>query len=88
MHLFIRRLPKMMSKQKFFKEDKKDKFRIKINRVCYNYGKYDHYIANYPHEYRDKEDDNKKKKKEEEKRYKKDKHYMKKSYGETHIGKE
>jgi hypothetical protein len=86
MPLFIRRLPKMMSKQKIFKEDKKDKFRIKINRACYNCGKYDHYIANYPHEHRDKEDDNKKK--EEEKRYKKDKHYMKKSYGETHIGKE
>jgi hypothetical protein len=31
MNLFRRRFSKMMSKQKFFKEDKKDKFRTRIN---------------------------------------------------------
>jgi hypothetical protein len=73
MALFIRRFSKMMNKQKFFKGDKKDKLKTRTNRVCYNYGKYGHYIANCPHERRDEEDD--KKKKEEENRYKKDKHY-------------
>jgi hypothetical protein len=76
MALFIRRFSKMMSKQKFFKGDKKDKFRTKAKRACYNCGKYDHYIANCPHERREEEDDKKKKKKEMS--YKKDKHYKKK----------
>jgi hypothetical protein len=49
MALFIRRFSKMMSKQKFFKGDKKDKFRTKIKRACYNCGKY----ANCPHERRE-----------------------------------
>jgi hypothetical protein len=75
----------MMGKQKFFIGDKKDKFRSKAKRACYNYGKYGHYIANCSHECREKDDDKKKKK---EMRYKKDKHYKKKSYGEAHIGKE
>jgi hypothetical protein len=83
MALFIRRFSKMMSKQKFFKGEKKDKFRTRNKRACYNYGKYGYYIANYPHERRDEEDDKKKKKS-----YKKDKHYKKKTYGEAHIGKE
>jgi hypothetical protein len=72
----------MMSKQKFFKGDKKDKFRTKTKRACYNCGKYSHYIANYPHKHREEDDDKKKKS------YKKDKPYKKKSYGEAHIGKE
>jgi hypothetical protein len=86
---FIRRFSKMMSKQKFFKGYKKDKFRTKIKRACYNCGKYDHYNVNCPHEHRNEEDDNKKKKKKKkkEKSYRKDKHYKKKSYGEAHIGK-
>jgi hypothetical protein len=75
MTLFIRRFSKIMSKQKFFKEDKKDKLRTKTKRTSYNCGKYDHYITNYPYEHR-KEDDDKKKKKERS--YKKDKHYKKK----------
>jgi hypothetical protein len=86
MCLFIRRFYKMMGKQKFFKEDKNDKFRTNTKRTCYNCYKYDRYIANYPHERRDEEDDKKGKKKE--KSYKKDKHYKKKSYGEAHIDKE
>jgi hypothetical protein len=51
--LFIRRCSKMMSNKKFFKGDKKDKFRTKTKRACYNYDKYGHYIANCPHEHRD-----------------------------------
>jgi hypothetical protein len=74
----------MMCKQKFFKGDKKDKFKSKTKKACYNYGKYGHYIANYPHEHREADDVKKKK----EKSYKKGKHYKKKTYGEAHIGKE
>jgi hypothetical protein len=85
MTLFIRRFSKLMSKQKFFKGNKKDKFKSKTKRTCYNYAKYGHYIANCPYEHREEDDDNKKKK---EKSYKKDKHYNKKAYGEEHIGKE
>jgi hypothetical protein len=85
MTLFIRRFSKMMDKQKFFKGDKKDNFKSKTKRACYNYGKYDHYIANCPYDCREEDDDNKKKK---AKSYKKDKHYKKKTYGEAHIGKE
>jgi hypothetical protein len=54
MVLFIRRFSKMMSKQNFFKGEKNDKFRLKAKRACYNYGKYDHYIANCPHKRRKK----------------------------------
>jgi hypothetical protein len=86
MGLFIRRFSKMMGKQKFFKGDRIDKFRSKTKRTCYNCGKYDHYIANCPHERRLEEDD--KKEKEKERSYKKDKHYKKKFYGEAHIRKE
>jgi hypothetical protein len=50
MPLFIRRFSKMMSKKTFIKGDKKDKFRSKTKRACYNCGKYDRYIANCPHE--------------------------------------
>jgi hypothetical protein len=88
MALFIRRFSKLISKQKFFKRNKKDKFKSKTNRTCYNIGKYGHYIANYPYKRREEDDDKKKKQKEEEKRYKKDKHYKNKAYGEAHIGKE
>jgi hypothetical protein len=47
--LFIRRFSKMMGKQKFFKGVKKDKFKSKTKRACYNYGNYSHYIANCPY---------------------------------------
>jgi hypothetical protein len=88
MALFIRSFSKMMSKQKFFKGVKKDKFRTRTKRSCYNCGKYSHYIANCPHEHKDKEDDEKKKKEKKEKSYKMGKHYKKKTYGEAHISKE
>jgi hypothetical protein len=82
MALFIRRFSKLMSKQKFFKGDRKEKFRSKTKRACYNCGKYVHYIANSPYERREKDDEKKKKS------YNKDKHYKKKNYGEAYIGKE
>jgi hypothetical protein len=85
MALFIRRFSRLMGKQKFFKRDKKEKFRSKTKRACYNCGKYGHYIANCPYEHREEDDDNKKKK---AKSNKKGKHYKKKAYGEAHIGKE
>jgi hypothetical protein len=87
MSFFIRRFSKLMSKQKLFKGNKKDKFKSKTKRACYNYGKYGHYITNCPYERRE-EDDNKKKNKKKEKSYKKDKHYKKKAYGEAHLDKE
>jgi hypothetical protein len=57
MALFIRRFSKMMGKQKFIKGDKKEKFRSKIKRACYNYGKYGHYIANCHYERREEEEE-------------------------------
>jgi hypothetical protein len=86
MTLFIRRLAKLMSKQKLFKGNKKNKFKSKTKRACYNCGKHGHYIANCPYERRKEDDDKKKKKKE--KRYKKDNHYKKKVYDEAHLDKE
>jgi hypothetical protein len=83
--LFIQRFSKLMGKQKFFKGDKKEKFRSKTKRACYNCCKYGHYITNCPYERREEYDDKKKKK---EKSYKKVKHYKKKAYGEAHVGKE
>jgi hypothetical protein len=62
MTLFIRRFSKMMGKQKFFKGDKKNKFKSKSKRACYNCSKYGHYIANCPYERREEDDDKKKKK--------------------------
>jgi DNA-binding FrmR family transcriptional regulator len=50
MALFIRRFFKMVSKQKFFKGANKDKLKPMTKKACYNCGKYDHYIANCPHE--------------------------------------
>jgi hypothetical protein len=84
MALFIRRFSKLMSKQKLFKGNKKDKFKSKTKRACYNCGKHGHYIANCPYERREEDDD---KKKKNEKSYKKDKHYKKKAYGDAHISK-
>jgi hypothetical protein len=64
-----------MSKQKFFKGNKKGKFKSKTKRACYNCAKYDHYIANCLYESREEYDDKKKKnKKKKDKSYKKDKH--------------
>jgi hypothetical protein len=85
MALFMKKFKKYI-KKKFSKGDKNFKSTTKI--TCYNYGKYDHFIANCSFERR--KDDNDKKK---NKTYKKDngynrsdKPYKKKSYGEAHIG--
>jgi molecular chaperone DnaK (HSP70) len=66
MTLFMKKFKKYIKKKKFIKGDKKPKTTTK--RICYNCGKYDHFIANCPFERRD-DDDNKKKYKP----YKKDK---------------
>jgi hypothetical protein len=71
MALSIRRFPKLMGKQNFFKRDKKDKFRSNTKRTCYNCGKYGHYIANCPHEHREEVDNKKKKRKKKKKKKKK-----------------
>jgi hypothetical protein len=90
MALFIRRFSKMMSKQNFFKGDKKGKFRTKTKRACYSCSKYDYYITNCPHERREEEDNNNNSNNNnnKERSYKKDKPYKKKAYVEAHIRKE
>jgi hypothetical protein len=78
MSLFIKKFNKYISKRRPFKGDKK---KTRSKRVCYNYGKIGHFIAQCPYE---RKDDDKKKK---GKRYKKDKKFLKKkSYGQAHIG--
>jgi hypothetical protein len=90
MALFMRKFNKYMNKKKLSKGDKKFNIKSTTKRICYNYGKHGHFIANGPLEYRDDDDDKKKSifyKKD--KGYKKsDKPYKKKCYGEAHIGQE
>jgi hypothetical protein len=84
MALFIQKLKKFISKRRPFKGDKKE--RPRSNRVCYNFGKNGHFIAQCPYEKR--EEDNEKKKKFD-KSYKKDKKFTKmKPYGQAHVGQE
>jgi hypothetical protein len=75
MALFIKKFNKFISKRRTFKGDKKERSRSK--RVCYNYGKNEHFIAQCPYE--KKEEDNEKKKKSD-KGYKKDKKFKKKKH--------
>jgi hypothetical protein len=88
MTLFMKKFKKYIKKRNFSKGDKKIKSTTK--RTCYNCGKHDHFIANYPFEHRDDDDDKKKSNPyKKDKGYKRsDKPYKKKSYGEAHIGKE
>jgi hypothetical protein len=89
MTLFMKKFKKYIKKKKFSNGDKK--FKSTTKRICYNCGKHDHFIANYPFEHRDDDDDDKKKYKpcKKDKGYKRsDKPYKKKSYGEAHIGQE
>jgi hypothetical protein len=88
MALFMKKFKKYIKKKKLSKGDKK--FKSITKRTCYNCGKHDHFIANYPFEHRDDDDDDKKKSKPyKDKGYKRsDKPYKKKSYGEAHIGQE
>jgi hypothetical protein len=85
MALFMKKFKKYMKKKKLSKGDKKFKFATK--RTCYNYGKYDHFIANCPFEHMEDDDDKKKNKLyKKDKGYKRsDKPYKKKSYGEALI---
>jgi hypothetical protein len=88
MTLFIKKFKKYIKKKKFSKGHKKFKFTTK--RTCYNCGKHDHFITNYPFERRDDDDDKKKYKayKKDKGYNRSDKPYNKKFYGETHIGQE
>jgi hypothetical protein len=58
MALFIKKFNKYIKKRRPYKRDRKDKPRL--NRVCYNCGKNDYFIAQCP--YKRKEEDNDKKK--------------------------
>ena len=79
MALFIRRFKKLM---KNGSNHKKDKSRTRSKKVCYNCGKYGHFIANCTEA---KREDNEGKKK----KFNKDKRTSKKKYsGEAHIGQE
>jgi hypothetical protein len=91
MTLFMRKFKKYKNNKKISKGDKKSNARPHTKRMCYNYGKYGHFIANCPFECRDDDDDDKEKSKfnKKDKSYKNDdKYYKKKSYGEDHIGQE
>jgi hypothetical protein len=61
-----------MNNKKFSKGDKKFNTKSTTKRIWYNYGKYNHFIVNFPFEHRDDDDDKKK-----SKFYKKDKSYKK-----------
>jgi hypothetical protein len=84
MALFIKKFNKFIKKRRLYKGERTEEPRLK--RVCYNYGKNEHFIAQCPYEM--KEEDNDKRKKFD-KGYKKDKRYTKKKpYGQAHIGQE
>jgi hypothetical protein len=74
-NLFIKKFNKFIKKRRPYKGEKKEKSRSK--RVCYNYGKNGHFIAQCPYER--KEEDNDKRKKFD-KGYKEDKKYTKKKH--------
>jgi hypothetical protein len=76
----MKRLEKFTTKNN--KLRKKEKSRSK--RVCYNYGKNGHFIAQCPYEKKEEENN---KRKNFDKGYKKDKKYTKKNpYGQGHVG--
>jgi hypothetical protein len=82
--LFIKKFNKFIKKRRHYMGETKEKPRSK--RVCYNYGKNGHFIAQCP--YKRKEEDNDKRNKFD-KGYKKDKKYTKKKpYDQAHIGQE
>jgi hypothetical protein len=89
MALFMKKFKKYMNKKKFSKGDKKFNTKSTTKRICYNYGKHSHFIANYPFKCRDDDDDkNKSKFYKKDKSYKKSDKPYKKFYGEAHIGQE
>jgi hypothetical protein len=60
MALFMRKFKKYMNKKKFSKGDKKSNAKPTTKRICYNYDKHGHFIANCPFERRDDDEDKKK----------------------------
>jgi hypothetical protein len=58
MALFIKKFNKFISKRKPFKGDRKEKTRSK--RVCYNYSRKGHFIAQCPYERKEEDNDKKK----------------------------
>jgi hypothetical protein len=89
MALFIKKYNKFIAKRRANKGYKGEKPRSKGKRICYNYGKYGHFIAQCPYERRSEDEDKKKKKDKTYTKDKKDKKYFKKkSYDEAHIGQE
>jgi hypothetical protein len=82
--LFIKKFYKLIKRRRPYKGERKEK--IMSKRVCYNYDKNEHFIAQCP--YQRTEEDNDKRKKFD-KGYKKDKKYTKKKpYGQAHFGQE
>jgi hypothetical protein len=84
MTLFIKKINKFIKKRRPYKGERKVKSSSK--RVCYNYDKNRHFIAQCPYERKKEDNDNSKK---FDKEYKKEKKYTKKkSYGQALIGQE
>jgi hypothetical protein len=82
MTLFIKKFNKFIKKRRPYKGERKEKARSK--RVCYNYDKNEHFIAQCPYERKEEDTD---KRKKFDKGYKKDKKYTKKKpYGQDHVG--
>jgi hypothetical protein len=82
--LFIKKFNKFIKKRRPYKGERKEKPRSK--RVCYNCGKNEHFITQYPYERKEEDNDNRNK---FYKGYKKDKKYTKKkSYGQAHVDQE
>jgi hypothetical protein len=82
--LFIKKFNKFIKRRMPYKGERKEKPMPK--RVCYNYGKNEHFVAQCLYER--KEEDNDKRKKFD-KGYKKDKKYTKKKhYGQVYVAQE
>jgi hypothetical protein len=82
--LFIKKFNKFIKKRRPYKREREENAMSK--RVCYNYDKNRHFIAQYSYETMEKDSV---KRKKFDKGYKKDKKYTKKKpYGQAHIGQE
>jgi hypothetical protein len=60
MTLFIKKCNKFIAKRRANKGYKGEKPRSKGKRICYNYGKYGHFIAQCPYERRSEDEDKRK----------------------------
>jgi hypothetical protein len=69
MALFIKNYNKFMAKRRSLNGNKGEKPRTRSKRVCYNCGKNEHFIAQYPYEGRENDENEKKKKKKKDKKY-------------------